>query len=153
MGPYRARMMKVVLLVVFAGLAAAQFQNPMMGMPPQMMGMPQMPQMPQMPGMPGMPQMGQMPPMMMPPMPMGAPSAAQHPAFQNLMQTESKTQSKFVGAPLLNLFLAYLFFKWHYPFYPVQQNAAQAMPQAPVRSLLWQILSRARVPSKWTNRQ
>merc|ERR1719231_632560 len=52
-----------------------------------------------------MPQMGQMPPMMMPPMPMGAPSAAHHPAFQNLMQTESKTQSKFVGAPLLNIFL------------------------------------------------
>merc|ERR1712146_666691 len=25
-----------------------------------------------------------------------------------------------------------LFFKWHYPFSPVQQNAAQAMPQAPV---------------------
>merc|ERR1711918_90200 len=78
--------------------------------------------------MPGMPQMGQMPPMGMPPMPMGAPSAAQHPAFQNLMQTESKTQSKFVGAPLLNIFLAYLFFKWHYPFYPVQQNTQAAAP-------------------------
>merc|ERR1712023_517238 len=78
--------------------------------------------------------MPQMPGMMMPPMPpMGqAPAVAQQPGFQNLMQTESKTQSKFVGAPLLNLFLAYLFFKWHYPFYPVQQKAAQAMPQAPV---------------------
>merc|ERR1711907_64234 len=96
--------------------------------------MPQMPQMPQMPGMPGMPQMGQMPPMMMPPMPMGAPSAAQHPAFQNLMQTESKTQSKFVGAPLLNLFLAYLFFKWHYPFYPVEQGSpGSAVGTTPAR--------------------
>merc|ERR1719313_279169 len=96
-------------------------QIPGMGAMPQMPGMPQgMPQLPQIPGMgampqiPGMPQMGTAPHM---------------PEGMNMfMQTGAKTGAatgtKFVGSPLLSMFLLYLFMTWHYPFYPTAPAGA-----------------------------
>merc|ERR1712146_329192 len=111
-------------------------------MPGQMGGMPQLPQpqMPQMPGMPhgmpempqGMPQLPQIPGMGAMPQIPGMPqmgTAPHMPEGMNMfMQTGAKTGAttgtKFVGAPLLSMFLLYLFMSWHYPFYPTAPAGA-----------------------------
>merc|ERR1712146_860087 len=111
-------------------------------MPGQMGGMPQLPQpqMPQMPGMPhgmpempqGMPQLPQIPGMGAMPQIPGMPqmgTAPHMPEGMNMfMQTGAKTGAatgtKFVGSPLLSMFLLYLFMTWHYPFYPTAPAGA-----------------------------
>merc|ERR1712146_194462 len=96
-------------------------QIPGMGAMPQMPGMPQgMPQLPQIPGMGAMPQIPGMPQMgAAPRMPEGM-----NMFMQTGARTGATTGTKFVGAPLLSMFLLYLFMSWHYPFYPTAPAGA-----------------------------